>query len=142
MINTQSQKIVPITPPGAIVDNAAITTTEIDTLGFDYCDIYVFLGALDIAVAALKISQSDVAGSGHADITGGDYTGAFPSATDDNKIYAFHVNLLGKKRYLDLVLTGGDGSTGTYATAFAVLSRAKEHPNTAAERGVAAELFV
>lgn len=141
MINTQSQKIVSVINPGAIVDNAAFTTIEIDTLNFDYCDIYVQLGALDIAVAAMKVQQSDVSGSGFTDITGADFTGAFPSATDDNKLYGFHINLLGKKRYLKLLLTGGDGSTGTYASGFAILSRPKEHPNTAAERGLAGELF-
>jgi thiamine monophosphate kinase len=142
MKESLTQKVVPITNPGAIVDNAAFTTAEIDTLGFRFLTIYVMLGALDIALAAFKATQSDTSGSGHADITGADFAAALPAATDDNKIYAIHINLLGKKRYIDLTLTGGDGSTGTYAVAWAVLSRAEEAPNSAAERGVTgAELF-
>jgi hypothetical protein len=145
MKETLTEKVVAITPPAAIVDNAAFTTTEIDTIGFRHLTIYVLLGALDIAVAAFKATQSDTAGSGHADITGADFSvlpATLPAATDDNKIYAIHIDLLGKKRYIDLTLTGGDGSTGSYACAWAVLSRAEEAPNSATERGVTgAELF-
>lgn len=146
MIRTQDQKVVQVIAPAAIVDNASWTTTEIDTLGFDYCDIYFMLGATDIALAALKLQESDTAGSGHADIDGADFAtdgDGVPSATEDNGIYAIHVNLAGpRKRYLDLVATGGDGTAGAYATAWAVLSRAKESPNSVTERGLTEELFV
>lgn len=135
------QKVVAITNPGAIVDNAAFTTNEIDTIGFRHLTIYVMLGALDIALAAFKATQSDTAGSGHSDISGADFAAALPAATADNNIYAIHIDLLGKKRYIDLTLTGGDGSTGTYLCAWGVLSRGEEAPNSASERGVTAELF-
>jgi hypothetical protein len=143
MLNTQNQKVVLVTPPAAILDNASAVTNSIDTLGFDYLNVYVALGATDIAVAALKLQSSDTDGS-YADVTGANYAtdGTLPSATDDNKVFAFHVDLLGQKRFFDLVATAGDGSTGTFVTAWAVLSRGKATPNSASERGLAQELFV
>ena len=147
MINTQNQKVFLVTPPAAIVDNASPTTNEIDTLNWDYLDIYVVLGATDIAMAALKLTESDASGSGHADISGADFNSntqsvTLPSATADNTVQAFHVDLLGRKRYIDVVATAGDGAAGTYVAIIAVLSRGKEHPNSAAERGLAQELFI
>jgi hypothetical protein len=83
--------------------------------------------------------------SGAADVDGADFSvspATLPAATDDNKLYAIHVNLNGRKRYLDLSMTGGDGTAGTYASAVAVLSRASEAPASATARGYAQELIV
>lgn len=144
MKHSLNQKIVAITPPGAIVDNAAFTTAAIDTLGFLQLTIVILFGAMDIAATVLKLQQSDDSGmAGAVDITGANFAsdGVLPGATADNSMYAFHVDLCGKKRYIDLNLTGGDGTTGTYATVFAILSRGSECSDSAAERGFAAELF-
>jgi len=128
-----ASKLVSVTPPAAIVDNAAYTTAEIDTAGYDYCRIVVYIGATDIAVAALQVTESDTSGSGYAAITesvvgtANNDTGSastLPSATDDNKFFVFDIDLRGRKRYLDLNLTAGDGSAGTFAAAYAELSRA------------------
>jgi hypothetical protein len=146
MIDVNNQKIVAITPPGAIVDNAGFTTAAIDTKGFAHLQIVVLFGAMDIAMAALKAQESDDSGmSGAADITGtvGGTAFTLPSATADNTLLAININLKGnRKRYIDLVATGGDGAAGTYFTAFAVLSRAQELPNSATERGFTTEVFV
>jgi hypothetical protein len=146
MRNGMAQKIVAVTQPGAIVDNAAFTTATIDTRGFAFLTIVVLLGALDIALAAFKLRESDDSGmSGAADVTGADFSvspATLPAATDDNKLYAIHVSLNGRKRYLDLSLTGGDGAAGTYATAFAILSDAETAPSSETDRGFAAELIV
>ncbi|HWT00200.1 MAG TPA: hypothetical protein VN256_08130 [Pyrinomonadaceae bacterium] len=145
MRNGLAQKVVAITPPGAIVDNAAFTTAVVDTRGFALVTIVVFLGALDIALAALKLRESNASDmTGAVDVDGGDYSvdSTLPAATDDNKMYAIHVNTKGRKRYLDLSLTGGDGTAGTYAVAFAILSDAEEAPSSAELRGFAAELSV
>ena len=59
--------------PVAIVDNTSWTTNELDTAangGWDYLEVIFFLGANDIAMTALAVTQSDTAGSGHANITG------------------------------------------------------------------------
>lgn len=143
MNNAANHKIVAITPPAAIVDNAAVTTASIDCAGFRHCIIVVMLGALDIAVAAMKVRESDD-DSSYADVTGLDFSvspATLPAATADNNLYAFHVDLRGRKRYLDLSLTGGDGTSGSYFAVFAILSKAEEAPNSASERGFAAELF-
>lgn len=141
----QNVKVVNVTPPAAIVDNASFSTTTIDTAGFGKLAVYFSLGATDIAMSALKLQESDDSGmSGAADITGCVYGAsgapALPSATDDNKIFGFFVNLAGRKRYLDVVATAGDGSTGTYGSCVAVLYNG-EGINDATERGLAANLI-
>lgn len=152
MNQLQSIKRVAITPPGAIVDNASYTTTAIDTQGFNQLAVTVLLGATDIAMTALKLQESDDSGmSGAADITGCVFgtstdpdtgtTSALPSATDDNKFFTFFVNLTGRKRYIDLVATAGDGTAGTYLTAWADLAVGDEVPFTATTRGLAAGLI-
>jgi len=144
MIHAQNTKVVAITPPAAIVDNAAFTTAELDTAGFEYAQIYVQLGATDIAMAALKVTESDTAGSGHTDVAGLDTDGdtdidgnaaTLPTATDDDGFVIFDIDLRGRKRYLDLSATAGDGAAGTFMSAFALLSRADNTPTTSAERG-------
>ncbi len=144
VIAAQKRKYFSVTPPAAIVDNSAYTTAEIDTLGWDYCTIVVYLGASDVAIAALQVTESDASGSGHAAITGtrlgtdnntGGSTSTLPSATDDNKFFVFEIDCRGRKRYLDLGATAGDGTAGTFLTALAILERGDIAPNTAAEAG-------
>lgn len=146
MNDLQAVKTVWITKPAAIVDNAAFTTDTIDTKGFKKMRIVVGLGALDIALSAFKLRESDDSGmSGAVDVSGADFSVSpltLAAATDDNKLYAIHVDLRGRKRYQDVSLTGGDGATGTYAAAWVDLYDAYEAPNSATERGFAQEAFV
>ncbi len=142
-----NKKIVLLTPPAAIVDNAAFTTATLDTLGFNYVEIFVAFGALDIAVAALKVQESDDSGmSGAADITGTvagtdandtGSTSTLPSATADNTVFKFEIDKRGRKRYFDVSFTGGDGTAGTFAVVWAMLSRGEQDPTTAAQKGCA-----
>jgi hypothetical protein len=140
----QQKKFVSVTPPAAIIDNAAVTTASIDTVGWDYLEVYVYLGAIDIAMTVCKLQTSDTDGS-YADLTGAVYgtstdiagsTSALPIATDDNKCFKFEIDLRGKKRYFDLAATCGDGAAGTYITAFALLTRGDSPPTTASGRGL------
>lgn len=147
MHNLQALKFVNVTPPAAIVDNAAFTTATLDTKGVRAICWLVTLGALDIAVAAMKLRESDDSGmSGAADISGADFSVSpltLPAATDDNKLYAIYVTMSGaRKRYQDLSLTGGDGSTGSYATVLAILDRMEDVPHTATERGLGQQAIV
>jgi hypothetical protein len=139
----QNFKLVSMTPPALIVDNTDYTVAEIDTAGYEYANIICYLGATDIAMAALKVTESDTTGSGHADVTGlvmgtstdiNGNTSALPSSTDDDKFVRFDIDLRGRKRYLDMVATAGDGSAGTYMAVFAILWP-KIAPNTVAECG-------
>ena len=147
MNNLQNVKVVNVTPPAAIVDNASFATTTIDTLGFNKVAIYFQLGATDIAMTALKVQESDDSGmSGAADITGAVYGAsgapALPTATDDNKIFGFFIDLKGRKRYLDVVATAGDGSTGTFGACIAELYNGNVTSDDATERGLAANVIV
>ena len=144
MNKLQDTKFVNIIGPQAIVDNASWTTAEIDTKGFDYAQIVLHYGTSDLAVAALAVTESDASGSGHANVTGlvvgtstdiDGTTSVLPSATDDDGFVVFDIDLKGRKRYLDLTATAGNGTAGSYASALAILSRAKEAPNTSSERG-------
>lgn len=145
-------KLVSVTPPAAIVDDSAYTTGAVDTLGFRFARFVVYLGATDIAMAALKVQESDDSGmSGAADITGAVFgtstadTGSastLPSATDDNKFFTVEIDLRGRKRYLDLGATAGNGSTGTFLAAWCELYRGEQTPTTAAQKGVSQNLKV
>lgn len=137
-------KLVSITPPAAISDNATLTTGEIDTAGWDFLDIVVYEGATDIAMAALSVTESDSSGSGHANVTGlvwgtstniDGSTSALPSATDDNLFQLAQIDLRGRKRYIDVTATTGDGVAGTYIAIFGILRRAKVAPSNMSGMG-------
>lgn len=136
-----------VTPPAAIVDNAAFTTQEVDTVvngvKYDYVTFLVIFGAMDIAVTALKVQGGNTSGS-LSDIVGtvGGTAFTLPSSTSDNTIWSISVDTRQKGRYFDLNLTGGDGAAGTYATVLAILSNAKEVPITAAAKGLALDVLL
>jgi hypothetical protein len=139
----QNVKVVNVTPPAAIKDAASFATTSIDTAGFGKLAVYFSLGATDIAMTALKLQEADD-DSSYGDITGCVYGAsgapALPTADDDNKVFGFFVNLAGRKRYIDVVATAGDGAAGTFGTCIAVLYNG-EGINTATERGLAANII-
>lgn len=150
-VNAFAAKYLQVIAPAAIVDNAAFTTTEIDTLGWDYAEIIVNIGATDVAMAALKVQESDTSGSGFTDVTGLDMDGdtdidgntaALPSATDDNKLIIFQIDLRNRKRYLDLSATAGNGTNGTFASGICRLSRGAEWPSSSTEFGAETVLRV
>ena len=148
MIQELAQKIVLLTPPAAIVDNAALTVAALDTKGWGFMSCYLILGATDIAVATCKMTYSDD-NSSYSDVANGNFaTGtlpsgsasAVPSATDDNKVFGWHGKP--KKRYYKPAVTGGDGTAGAYLMIIAILSRPMEAPNSTSERGLDEELFI
>lgn len=140
MINFLDQKILSITPPAAIVNSASFFTTEVDSVQngvkYDWASIYVYLGATDVAVTSCRIQESDISGASFIDITGANGSASLsPTASDDNKFFVFHIDMRKRKRYLDLVLTIGAGTSGGFVTAFAILSRSKEIASSAQSRG-------
>lgn len=137
--------------PQAIVDNNSWTSYVVDSNGCKAVHALVHLGATDIAMVALKVQESDAkssdtALSGGTDIPGADFSvspASLPSATDDNKFFLVTIPVTGaRKRYFNLVATAGDGTTGTYLTAFWIKESLDEAPNTAAERGLSQHLIV
>lgn len=135
--------------PAAIVNNGAFTSQVIDTAGFAYLEIWVILGSIDATMAALKVQEADAKSSATALTSGADVTGtvvgtdandggttsALPLATDDNKIVKFEIDLRGRKRYLQVQATAGNGASGTFLTALAELSRGAQVPTAAADKG-------
>lgn len=149
-VEGQNVKWVDITRPAAIVDNASLTTTEVDTIGYDYAEIVVYVGTTDIAMTALTVTESDTSGSNHSSVTGlvwgtssniDGSTSALPAAGDDGTFQIAQIDLRGRKRYLDLTATVGNGTNGGYYVAFARLSRADEAPVTISAMGDADEVL-
>lgn len=148
-------KIVPLILPQAIVDDddpvgayGDANPNSVDTLGWARADVYVMIGATDIAVAAMGLYSGTAAASGADDsdysaITGLQASGAsgdgrLPTATDDNKVFRLGVDLRNDniEQYLALDFTAGNGTAGTFVVAWCVLSRAEETPSTDAEAGL------
>lgn len=150
MIHAQNAKWLASVKPAILVDDATLALTEIDTLGFRYMEVILFTGATDIGVTTMKLTEGDTSGSGHVDITASIWgtadnsagaTSTLPSATDDGKIFIWQVNLKGRKRYIDAVITIGDGTVGGYYSVLTRLSRTETAPDTAAEAGIDGELL-
>lgn len=157
MIKNQVYKVVNLIEP-AVYDNTSPTSRVIDLQGVDEVLVTLRLGTTDIGLTALKIQASDVKASdtsltGAADVTGlvygtspDPYTGAtsaLPTATDDNKTYAFSFRAkeIGK-RYAQLAVTVGDGTVGAALQAQAIVWEGAGPINTAASAGLAQVLIV
>jgi hypothetical protein len=127
------------------VASSATHSLEIDTLGFSYASIDVafspFTSASGPSTAAtvLRLAQSDVAGSGQANITGmvggSDFTVAAGVTATGGVGYAhrFDVDLRGKKRYLTVYAT--PSSTCGVVTVCR-LSKGEQGPVDATGKGV------
>lgn len=143
MAPLQNAYFINVVPPAAIIDNAAATTAEVDTVQggvrYNRATFIISLGATDIAVTTCKVQESDTSGSGFADITGASVA---PIDTDDNKIFVIDIDMRGRKRYLDLSYTLGNGTLGTYTSVLCILSGASEAPNTATLRGLGGQAIV
>jgi len=148
MIHAQNLAFQQVIDP---VANSGVTAAEaIDTQGYNYLTVIVGSGNIASALTALKLTESDSSGSGYADITGANADGgtdidgvstALPSASDDDKMFIFEVDLRTRKRYIKPVVTGGGSSNGVFCLAIA--SRANEAQGTAASRalsGTAADI--
>jgi hypothetical protein len=149
-------KIARVTSPAAIVDNASLTCQAIDTQGFRFARYVFYFGAMDIAATALKVQESDALSSATALSSGADIAGAvfgtsandagstsaLPIATDDNLFFTVEIDLRGRKRYLNPVVTLGDGAAGTFVCAWCELYRGEQTPTTAAQKGVSQNLRV
>jgi hypothetical protein len=144
MLHGQNCKYVSITPPAAIIDDASATTAEIDVSGWDHAEIIVQLGATDIAMTALAVTESDTTGSGHANVTGLVYgtstdidgnTSVLPTALQDDGIFVFQIDLRGRKKFINVTATIGDGTLGAYITISARLSRGQIGVDSVADAG-------
>lgn len=130
----------------ATVDDGTFTAIPIDTRGYNEAYFVFQLGATDIAMTALKLQESDTSGGTYTDVPGAAFgaTGApaLPTANDDGNSFQINLRLDGRKPFLRLLATAGNGSTGVAAYAYAVLLSPSVWPQTAAERGVTSQINV
>ncbi len=143
MHDTQGMKFVQAIAP-VVIDGATATAIEVDTLGFDNAAFIISLGVMDDALTALKLTESDVSGSGYTDVDDADFSsdGTLPAADQDGKIVAIQVILQNRKRYMKLVATSGSTGAGVALSALVLLSRPGQVPFDATTRGLAQELIV
>lgn len=104
------------------------TESYVDTAGFDSALILVSLGATGASgISALQIQHSDATGSGYStlvdfdgDATVTDIEGntlALPGAGADDEVWAIHVDLRGRKRYLKCVVDSATNASVLGVTA-------------------------
>ena len=139
MIYETTTKTINVVPPGAIVDATGVSVNTVDRKGFDYAVFKVILGSTDSGLSELKIQESDD-NSTWTDVPGLDFSvspAVLPSASDSNDIFAFDIDLRGRKRYLRPAIIVGSGTNGTYLTVIADLGRADQTPHDAPSRGLA-----
>lgn len=143
MIEAQKYKFAPLLAPISIAGGASATSLIVDTLGFSYADVFAFFGLIGASgVNVLKVQEDVLAdGSTATDITGADF-GGLPVTGDAGGAFSTKIPLgAGRKRYLKLVLTKGADNVAL-CSAFVLLHRADEVPNTAAERGLVDEAIM
>ena len=136
MIHAQNTRIVQLIQPDAQSDGTS-SNVEIDCLDADYCTVLVFLGGdAQGAMQACSLTEGDATGSvtstiaeatlGNASCVDVAGTAVPLSDMDDNDAVVFHVNMVGRKRFLRLntqVAAGGASTIG----AVAILSRKHEN---------------
>ncbi len=116
-------------PPTAIKDDAAFVSNVLDKatdIPHDAKGVLfvVQLGATDIALAALKVQQSDT--ETDATTLGGAPTDVVdaaskPGADDDGGVALIYVPIESwTEQYLQLQATAGDGTAGTFLSAIAI----------------------
>lgn len=132
MNELQHAKYVQAIPPAAIIDDSSATASEIDASGYDYLTIVLNLGATDIAMTALKVQTASSSGGSFSDLSGADFDGgtntagetlALPSATDDDQVCVFQIDLQGVDRFVKVVATFGNGTAGGFIAGTAILTR-------------------
>lgn len=133
MIDIQTASFSLTLPPQSINDTDTLSTA-VDTLGYNYASFIFLYGASTAAMEHLEIQECDTSGGSYVAITGSAPT--MPGATDDNKLWVWHIALGGvRKRYLKIRVD--PGAAATLVGAVALLTRPNQSPNTATEYGTA-----
>lgn len=139
MFDLQNCKFVHALAPISVAGGATATANPVDCRGFRAAALLIQAGVVPATgVATLKWQESDD-NSTYTDIPGAAHTALVDA--NDNVIVSTFVSLLGRKRYMKPVVTNG-ATNATVMAATAILYRAEETPNNAAERGLLEQLFV
>lgn len=124
------------------LNNASATAIAVDATRSSGVSFELTVGATTGAISVFKIQSSTSSGGTYADVTGATLT-TLPGATDDNKVYAIHIDLRDRNinEYFKVVLTEDNTGTGIYGVN-ARLWGLEEGASSATGRGYAAEVFV
>ena len=135
MIHAQNTKIVQLAQPDAYAADTA-HAVEIDTNGFDYRTVWCRWGSTMCRVRLCwqpdrrrheRIVTDAIASATLGNSACTDVEGAATALAnmDDGDALVFHVNMIGRKRYLRLNCTQASTNPSTFA-AVAILSRKSE----------------
>lgn len=123
------------------LNNASATAIEVDASRAKAVTFELTVGATTGAISVFKIQGATSSGGSFSDVSGASLT-TLPGATDDNKVYAIHIDLSDRSigPYLQVVLTEDNTGTGIYGVN-ARLWKNEEAGGSATARGYAAEVF-
>jgi hypothetical protein len=147
MIHAQDAKVVDLIIPQSVASNSTVSG-YVDTRGFDYLEVDLHLGtvaATSSITKSIALSESDTTAFVASDVittfvgsaatsTSVGFVWPTVGVTSSYQIIRMGVNLIGRKRYIELYY--GSPAVAITACGTARLSRAGEMPNTAAEAGV------
>lgn len=134
-----SETVLAVAPVS--LNNATATAIEVDGSRAKFATFELTVGATTGAITVFKVQGATSSGGSFSDVSGASLT-TLPGATDDNKVYAIHVDLRDRNigPYLQVVLTEGNTGTGIYGVNCR-LSGKEESGGSATARGYAAEVF-
>jgi len=123
---------------GTSINGTDTNGTAIDCAGFHYALGIFHLGATTAAFDSLAVQESDDNSSWSTDITAFTFS-TVPSATDDDGFFTCHIDLRKRKRYLRW--HADPGAAATLFTAFFILLRGDEAPNSVTTANVVQALY-
>jgi hypothetical protein len=142
-----NKNVIAITPQSVTAAGTASSDVLIDTKGWDYVNISVFMDSANVVsntLSVLKVEEGDTTSSVATFagcVSGTDYTIATNAytTTSNQNIWSFNINTGPRKRYLKV---SASPRTTNVIGAVATLSRGEKGPTTAAEAGVLNAVYV
>ena len=138
MISGQRTKSYVMITPQALTATDKKLTGLIDSLGWDYLNVYLIQDAPVASNTALVSGLMDI---GEATASDGTYStvaavsnSSYSAAATVNEHHRFHVDLRGRKRWLNIQATY-EGGTTTIVAAIGILERGDVDPVSAATAG-------
>jgi len=136
VIHAQSSKRVSLIPPVSVGSQTTVSAT-VSVVGWDYAEVEVHMDTGSSNVATLTLSEADVSTYATATELAMTTTAGNTNAAD---IYVWFLDL--RKRKKNLKVEVMSSAAARLMSATARLSRGETHPDTAAERGVTAQVVV
>lgn len=140
----------------AVGTTASATQTVVSTAGMAIGDTLYYqttnttrtiLSITNATTVVLNSTITPTNGENVTDMTlisASDYSvspAVLPGSGDTNHLFAFSMDLLGRKRYIKILATVGNGTT-TFLSMAGILSRPEIFPSTLAMRGLTGDLSI